>query len=72
MSTALPLASIPVGTRPPKSIPTKVPTVGDKLGAFVSFSVRKGLKTLAPQVGLEPTALRLTALETAKQKFAME
>jgi hypothetical protein len=32
----------------------------------------KCVKSLAPQVGLEPTTLRLTALETVELKRAME
>jgi hypothetical protein len=44
-----------------KSIPTKVPTLWLSNAAFRDFEARKSLKKLAPQVGLEPTTLRLTA-----------
>ncbi len=43
------------------SIPTKVPTLSFSVGPFRRIYLCKCLKGLAPQVGLEPTTLRLTA-----------
>jgi hypothetical protein len=43
-----------------RSIPTKVPTVGQKRGVSGWGSACKCMKNLAPQVGFEPTTLRLT------------
>src|SRR5271170_5659957 len=43
------------------SIPTKVPTLRPRAALSEKPAACKCLKTLAPQVGLEPTTLRLTA-----------
>jgi hypothetical protein len=55
------LCALKATPRTLKQHPHKSPHTGRLASVFRGLEARKRLKTLAPQVGLEPTTLRLTA-----------